>query len=527
MRSRSSSFKPESPSAIPSWINSTQGTLDLGELYPPLRQYWPHLPTASPQQAAFLVLDCLEALYGGSAGGGKSDALLAGALQYVDHPKYAALILRRTFAELALPEAIMATSKEWLARSDAKWNEQEKTWRFPSGATLTFGYLEKSDDVYRYQGSAYQYVGYDELTQFEEFVYTYLFSRVRRTKDHDVPIRIRSASNPGGRGHAWVLKRFPILAGSTPADREGRIYIPAKAYDNPGLNVVEYEQTLSHLDETLRKQLMDGDWGAFEGAAFQRFDEATHCVPAFAELPPWDRFEFMDFGLNNPTAWYLCLADYDGNLIVADSFYKAGLPSETAPIILRCRKPVSEGGRGWEPRDRDGWGNRNVCYADPAIQHRTGGLTRWGEPATIETEFLDHGIDLILGNNHPRTGYARVRELIEPDGARKFPLWHPKAGQYGSPRLFVVKETCPELVEQLKAAPLQPIDKRHAGEMIDPKWEGSHGHSCAALRYGVLSRAAPSVEPEPEDEDPRRAFLKAATKREQRQLGQQRTLIDV
>ncbi len=485
----------------------------------------------SAPQAAFLLLDQIEALYGGAAGGGKSDALLAAALQYVDHPKYAALILRRTFAELALPEAIMATSKEWLARSDARWNEQEKTWRFPSGATLTFGYLEKADDVYRYQGSAYQFVGFDELTQFEEFVYTYLFSRVRRTIGHgDVPLRIRTASNPGGRGHTWVLKRFPIPTGGitrTPADCNGRIYIPAKVSDNPGFAPGEYEQTLSHLDETLRKQLLDGDWGAFEGAAFQHFDETTHCVPRFDELPPWDRFEGMDFGLNNPTAWYLVLSDYDGNLVFADSLYKAGLPSETAPIILRCRKPVSEGGRGWEPRDRDGWGNRNVCYADPSIQHRTGGLTRWGEPATIETEFLEQGIDLILGNNHPRTGYARLRELVEPDPARRFPLWHPKAGAYGAPRLYVVKDTCPELVEQLKSAPLQPIDKRHAGEMIDPKWEGSHGHAVAAARYTVLSRAAPSVEPEPEDDDPRRAFLKAVGKREQREPGQQRTLIDV
>ncbi len=409
----------------------------------------------------------------------------------------------------------MARSKEWLTPTDARWNEQKKTWTFPSGATLTFGYLEKADDVYRYQGAAGTFLGFDELTQFEEEAYIYLLgSRVRKAKTTEIPLRIRSTSNPGGRGHIWVLKRFPITPGSTPADREGRVFIPAKAKDNPGLDVEAYIKSLSYLPDTLRAQLLDGDWGAFEGAAFQHFDEDIHCVPRFDELPPWDRVEGMDFGLNNPTAWYLVLTDYDGNLVFADSFYKAGLPSETAPVILRCRKPVSEGGRGWEPRDRDGWGNRNVCYADPSIQHRTGGLTRWGEPATIETEFLEHGIDLILGNNHPRTGYARLRELIEPDPARRFPTWHPKAGIYGAPRLYVVKETCPELVEQLKSAPLQPIDKRHAGEMIDPKWEGSHGHAVAAARYTVLSRAAPSVEPEPEDDDPRRAFLKAVQKRD-------------
>lgn len=499
---------------VPSWIDSKKGTLDLGTLFPPLARYWPHLPTASPPQAAFLLLTNLEVLYGGSAGGGKSDALLAAALQYVDRPKYAALILRRTFAELALPEAIMATSKAWLTGSDARWNESAKTWTFPSGATITFGFLERDDDVHRYQGSAYQFVGWDELTQFPERPYTYLFSRMRRLKDSTVPIRMRAASNPGGVGHAWVLKRFPIAAGLSPADREGRVFIPAKVYDNPGLDADEYVATMQHLDETLRQQLMNGDWGAFEGAAFQHFDEAIHCVPVLAPLPTWERIEGMDFGLNNPTAWYLCLTDHDGNLIFADSHYRPGLPSETAPIILQYRKSVYAGGRGWELRDEQGWGRRNVAYADPSIQARTGGLTRWGAPATIETEFQENGIDLLPGNNDPRVGYARLRELIQPDPARRFPLWHPLAGQYGSPRLFVVRDTCPELVEQLKAAPLVGIDKRHAGEMIDPKWEGSYGHGCAAARYIVASRPGPSVLDEPAEEDPRRQFLRQVEKRE-------------
>lgn len=528
MRSRASSKPPaRAETDTPSWISD--GKIHLEKLYPPLGLYWPNLAKASPQQTAFLLLDDLEALYGGAAGGGKSDALLAAALQYVDRPGYAALILRRTFAELALPDAIMARSKEWLVphkSSGVTWNESSKTWTFPSGATLTFGYLERDDDVYRYQGSAYQFIGWDELTQFPEQPYVYMFSRQRRRKGSVIPIRVRAASNPGGVGHAWVLKRFPIAAGLTPGDREGRVFIPAKVYDNPGLDVDDYATTLSHLDATLRKQLLDGDWGAFEGAAFQHFDESIHCVPAFTPLPPWDRVEGMDFGLNNPTAWYLTLTDYDGNLVFADSYYRPALPSESAPVILQHRKPVSEGGRGWERRDDQGWGPRNVCYADPAIQHRTGGLTKWGAPATIETEFQEHGVDLIPGNNDPRVGYGRLRELIEPDPKRRFPLWHPRAGDTGSPRLFVVRDTCPELVEQLKAAPLQGIDKRHAGEMIDPKWEGKYGHGVAAARYIVSSRPGPTAEPEQEEPDPRRAFLNELEKREQ-QARQQPTLIDV
>ena len=97
-------------------------------------QRWcPHTPTA--RQAAFLEVDALEALFGGAAGGGKSDALLMGALQYVDVPGYSALILRRTTTDLALPGAIMDRDGEWLRPTGAHWNDIKKTWRFPSGAS--------------------------------------------------------------------------------------------------------------------------------------------------------------------------------------------------------------------------------------------------------------------------------------------------------------------------------------------------------------------------------------------------------
>src|SRR5574340_387166 len=95
--------------------------------------------TPTPPQAAFLLLDGLEALYGGAAGGGKSDALLVAALQYVDVPGYAALLLRRTYPDLALPGAIMDRAKEWLgphlAAGSVRWIETDKTFVFPSGAT--------------------------------------------------------------------------------------------------------------------------------------------------------------------------------------------------------------------------------------------------------------------------------------------------------------------------------------------------------------------------------------------------------
>ena len=228
-------------------------------------QYIPHKPTT--KQLAFLLLDNREALYGGAAGGGKSDALLMGALQYVSRPDYAALLLRRSYTDLALPGALMDRAREWLMPTDARWNDKSKTWTFPSGATISFGYLEQVGAEYRYQSTEFQYIGFDELTQFTENQYRYLFSRLRKRSDVDTPLRMRSASNPGGIGHEWVKQRF---IDSDSVDN-GRIFISARLPDNPHLDSDSYMQSLQELDPITRRQLLAGDWTARQaGGLFRR-----------------------------------------------------------------------------------------------------------------------------------------------------------------------------------------------------------------------------------------------------------------
>lgn len=238
-------------------------------------RYIAHRPT--PPQAAFLALPHREALYGGAAGGGKSDALLMAALQYVDVPGYAGLLLRRTFTELRMPGGLIPRAMEWLAATDAQWIGDEHTWTFPSGASLSFGHAEYEDSVYRYGSSEFQFIGFDQLETFLESQYRFMFSRARRPQDFPVPIRIRSAANPGS---AWVKERFipredPLTKTQDfPRDEETgelRVFIPAKLQDNPYLDRAEYERTLQNLDPVTRARLLAGDWSAVvQGGMFRR-----------------------------------------------------------------------------------------------------------------------------------------------------------------------------------------------------------------------------------------------------------------
>ena len=254
--------------------------------------YVPHEPTA--KQRAFLLLDCREALFGGSAGGGKSDALLMAALQYVDVPGYAALILRRTYPQLTKSEGLVPRAHEWLSGTDAKWNDARATYTFPSGARLEFGHLQIERDKYNYQGAAYQTIVFDELTQFEESQYLYLFSRHRRLEGSNVPLRMRAGSNPGGTGHEWVKQRF-IVEGRS----RDRVFVPARLSENPHLDRESYMESLAELDPVTRAQLLSGDWSArTSGSLFKReWFEIVDAAPAEARAA-----RGWDFAATEPTA---------------------------------------------------------------------------------------------------------------------------------------------------------------------------------------------------------------------------------
>lgn len=312
----------------------------LASLTPRTTSYVPHDPT--PAQAAFLLLDDLEAFYGGAVGGGKSDALLMAALQYVDVPRYKAILFRRSYTDLSLPGALIPRAREWLIGTDARYDLPAHTWVFPSGATLTFGYLQRSGDEERYRSADFAFIGFDELTQFSEHQYRFLFSRLRKDADLGrergirVPLRVRSASNPGGPGHDWVMSRF--------IDQKGEhrpVFVRARLDDNPYLDREAYLASLSQLDDVTRAQLLDGNWkvkpvgGRFR-AEWAKFDTD---LPTDAQSWPWVRY--WDLAATEPkpgadpdhVAGVLMGRSPDNRIWIADVARTRGTPGDVEAFL--------------------------------------------------------------------------------------------------------------------------------------------------------------------------------------------------
>lgn len=248
--------------------------------------YCPWTPNPGPQ-SQFLLDFGKDALYGGAVGGAKSVALMMAASQFLNVPGYDALLIRKHYTDLERPGALLDLASDWWGGNpDIKFNSQKHRYTFPcfdddgkliGHSRIEFGAMDTINDRFKYQGGRYHFVGYDELTQFPERDFTYLFSRMRRVNTGPlswIPIRMRSTSNPGGSGHEWVYKRYIMMWErwrKNVAHRPRRNFHPATLEDNPHLDKEDYIESLMELDPVTRQQLLRGDWNIRpDGRVFKR-----------------------------------------------------------------------------------------------------------------------------------------------------------------------------------------------------------------------------------------------------------------
>lgn len=387
-------------------------------------EWVPHRPWA--KQLAFLALPELEALYGGAAGGGKTDALLAAALEHVDTPGYSALLLRRTFPDLALPGAIMDRASAWLGDTRATWNERDKQWSFPKGAKLQFGYCDSESDLQRYKSAEFQFIGVDELTEWPERWYTFLFSRLRRLKGSTIPLRMRGATNPDGPGYGWVRERFGIPENTEmrePIRHASRVFFPARAEDNPALDLPAYELALEQMaggrDGVKWRQLRRGLWIPDGAGLVYVWNAAKNTAPPIgwkAERARWHFVLGIDYGFTNACGFVVAgWRDHDPNVYILEAFTIEQLePSAAAEVVRgleveydfdRIVGDVGGLGKGYAEEGRSRW---NLPIEPAKKENKRGYITLFGDALAAERIKVD---------------VARCADLL--DEWRKLP-WDPE-----------------------------------------------------------------------------------------------------
>lgn len=469
-------------------------------------------------QSVFLASDAYEALYGGAAGGGKSDALLFGALRQVDHPQYKALILRRTFPEL---RELMDRAHLVFRQIGGTWNEQAKRYTFASGATVEFGYCESYKDVLRYQGQQYTYIAFDELGQVpEERIWTYLMSRNRASAPGLVK-QMRASANPGGPGHHWIKRRFistclPSGTTSSVTMRDGsqttRAFVQAFLSDNPTLTAADptYGARLSQLPELEYRWLAQGDWDAGAGLGLTELTRAKHLIPQTQIPEHWQVFGAFDWGYAHPFSFGLFAADEAGTVYLLDSASGRRLqPPEIAERITDClaANQIDPSRLRFTVAGHD-------CWAD--VRARAENIP------TIFEHFVRLGIPLVKANISRVSGVQNVRRYL---------AWKQPDGTVFQPRFVIMKTTNNEKVFDCLESRVSDPDNPEDILKVDADESGEGGDDAYDMvRYGLASRpiVAKALKAVPEQDrsplmDPKTFKVKRLTAREEidRELAQQ------
>lgn len=375
-----------------------------------------------------------EIMWGGEAGGGKSEGLLMFALRRrIECPGSVGLMMRRTFPDL--DKSLIRKSKKYYAPF-AKWSEAKRKWTFRNGSIEDFGYCESDKDVYQYQSAEYDDICIDEITQWTEFMYLYMLSRLRSASGKYKTL-MRSATNPGNIGHLWVKSRFVDVAKDHVYEdwdeilqaKRTRFFLPAGLNDNTLMDArqkLEYKSWLNQLPEDQKEMLMKGNWDYVIGAAFAELHRKTHEYdPEQFPIPKWAKiFMSYDYGFGAPFSIGWWWVDYDGRMWRFAEWYGwSGKPNkglrmatpQVAKDIFKIEKKMGIAGRV-EQR-----------VAGPDIFSKPPNLRGGGQGPSIAELLSENGIYFMPGDPDRMLGKAQIHERfnVSDNFDRKDSLTYP------------------------------------------------------------------------------------------------------
>lgn len=437
--------------------------------------YKPHV-----KQNIFHAATADVVLFGGSAGPGKSRALLMDALIFViENPGSTACLMRRTFPELEA--SLIKKSLEYFPPQFCRFNDAKHRWVIDTGSAksyLVFAHADREADVLKHRSSEWQYLGIDESTSFTQYMFEQLAVRVRGSTNGVKP-RIRLCSNPGLIGAGWHKKYFGIVApgelGGRPPyevwrpekavgdkyDPPTRCFIPATIFDNPSLIAEDpgYLSKLEALPEGQKRMLLYGEWQGIDGQYFSEFERKRHMVQHFEVPRHWKRYRSVDFGFAKPFSCHWHAIDERGHCHTYREVYKTGLlESEQAKMIKRSSVYHTD---AEEERFE-------FTVGDPAqmIKSKDTGIT-------AQENYHKEGIPIFPGSNARVPGWNAMRRWFSIDPATGTPWW-------------TISSTCPELIREIEEAVYDP----NKPEDLDTR--GSD-HALDDCRYFFMARPAPTA----------------------------------
>lgn len=414
------------------------------------------------KQREFMRADAFEVLFGGAAGGGKSYGQLIDAFVYAMRYRGSKqLILRRTYPELE--KSLIRVAKELYPRALYRYSHSSHTMTLVNGSMIDFGYCAGGNDVYQYQSAEYDVIRFDELTHFSEQQYTYLLSRCRGA--NDCPKQVKSSTNPGGVGHAWVKERFVDIGAPNTVhmtDHGTRVFIPSLIQDNPILmrKDPEYLTRLQNLGEKERKALLYGDWDIFDGQYFSEFDRDIHVVRPFEIPTHWRRYRVFDYGLDMLACYWIAIDDRRRAVVYRELYEPGLIVSAAADKIFRATQEEIY---------------QTIAPPDMWNRHKDTGRS------TAEI-FREYGIPLTRASNDRVQGWYNLKEWLRP-----------YEDEQGMPAAnLVIFSSCKNLIRTLPAV---QIDERNPNDVATEPHELTHAPD--ALRYFIAGRPVPNRPPTP------------------------------
>lgn len=435
--------------------------------------YKPH-----PKQNIFHAATADVVLFGGSAGPGKTTALLMDALIFViENPGSTACLMRRTFPELEA--SLIKKSIEMFPPEFCRYNDAKHRWTIDTGAArsyVVFAHAERETDVLKHRSAEWQYLGIDESTGFSEYMFEQLIVRVRGSTRGARP-KVRLCSNPGLLGHGWHKKYFGIVG---PGEKGGvepfktwrpqkkagdkhdpptRCYIPATIFDNPALLDADpgYLSKLEALPESQKRMLLYGEWGGFAGQYFAEFERSKHMSPVSQPPKHWKRYRSVDFGFAKPFSCHWHAIDERGHCFTYREAYKVGLIDSEQAKLIKSESRLPDG----TPEDFE------FTVGDPRqdTKSKDTGIT-------TQENYHKEGVMIFPGSNARVSGWGNIRKWLAIDPETGTPWW-------------TISAACPELIREMEEAVYDP----NKPEDLDTR--GSD-HALDDCRYFFNARPSPT-----------------------------------